>query len=310
MKKISKDIIAFIIPLIIIIVLIDIFSFTSIGNDILGRITYSTGYTRSGSADVRTFIQKVREDNEATKLIVGDSVARQLFEGLQEENPDYCIATCNQALTFAGQYLLIDSFLENHPNTTDVYLCVVPMSLRADLDASLGYNYVVAPFAKEGLLERLDNSTLEYMEEKYGNLFMQSRMVDFIDDSPINAKIYLNYIREKEQKENGETSDVIVSDVNILYLNKINELCEENNVKLHLFSGPVPDNRDQRTFIDKLEIYAQENNYILLKEYVETVLYYDKEMFSDGTHLGDKYENRENIFRILKDMRKMIHSFD
>jgi len=132
MKKISKDIIAFIIPLIIIIVLIDIFSFTSIGNDILGRITYSTGYTRSGSADVRTFIQKVREDNEATKLIVGDSVARQLFEGLQEENPDYCIATCNQALTFAGQYLLIDSFLENHPNTTDVYLCVVPMSLRAD----------------------------------------------------------------------------------------------------------------------------------------------------------------------------------
>ena len=304
MKKILKEVMLFIIPLALIIVAIDVFSFTSIGNDILGRVTFSTGYARSGSTDVRNYIHRVREKSSATKLIVGDSVARQLFDGLQEENDTYCVAACNQALTLAGQYLLIDTFLENHNNVTDVYLCIVPMSLSTEVDAKLGYNYFVAPFTLEGLINQLDETTIEYLEIKYGNIFLKDWMVRFIDNSPINSKIYLNYIQNKEQVEGNADKDILVSDVNKEYLEKIYNLCEENNVKLHFFSGPIPDNLEQRQFVDGLENVWEESESVLLGEYIKTISFYEEKMFLDGTHLGEEYSSSEYINTIIEDIQK------
>ena len=304
MKKIFKEVMFFVIPLVIIVVIIDAFSFTNLGNEILGRVTFSTGYARSGSADVRNYVQRVRKESNATRLIVGDSVARQLFDGLQEDNDTYCIAACNQALTLAGQYLLINTFLENHDNVTDVYLSIVPMSLSADLDAELGYNYFVAPFTKESLINQLDRSTIEYLEKKFGKIFLEEWMVDFIDNSPINSKIYLNYMQDKEQGEKKDDTDIIVSDVNILYLDRIYNLCKEKGVELHLFSGPVPDNLEQTQFVNELETLIQEKNYVLLEDYVRTIPFYDEKMFPDGTHLGGEYNSSEYYYSIINGIQE------
>ena len=73
-------------------------------------------------------------NTEYTKVIIGDSVARLIFSpDYQDETDEVCYLATNQAITVLGNYILLNRYLENNPQTEEVYYIVRPQSLANPL---------------------------------------------------------------------------------------------------------------------------------------------------------------------------------
>lgn len=268
----------------------------------IARFTNSEEYIRvnTGSDEIKPYIEKVQENNDYTKLIIGDSVCHQMYNGLQEYNDDVCIVGSNAAITMAGQYILAELFLENHENVTDIYLIVIPSSLRQSFDTNYGYQYTVMPFVETDTLQLLDDDTIEQMESVYGKFFMQKEIVWLIDRSSINRKLYLNEFKKWVRVKNeGELSDTSVK-----YIDKLKKLCDEKGVCLHLYPGPFADMPERHDWVDtkfKAE-YETSVLYQHFPDYVEQIWYYPEEQFSDGIHFGYEWATQEKYNEKIKEM--------
>ena len=131
MKKFYGKVLLFILLEVVVLIGIDFLSMTDTFRMPLAYLTNSEEYvtTNVGAAEIIPYINKVQEQSDATKLLVGDSVCAQMYNGLQQYNEDVCIVGSNAAITLSGQYILIHQFLENHEQATDVYLILIPSSL-------------------------------------------------------------------------------------------------------------------------------------------------------------------------------------
>lgn len=145
------------------------------------------------------YFDRARETDGSTKLIIGDSIANQLFSALQENNPETDILTTNAALMITGQYLLAEEYLKSHPDATDIYLVMHPLTLTRTFDTEWSYRYAVMTYVETGTLNFLDQNTLETFENVYGAIFMQKGIVSLIEDSPVCRKLYLSYINKNRE---------------------------------------------------------------------------------------------------------------
>jgi len=241
-----------------------------------------------GPDEIKPYIDKVQTDDNTTKLIIGDSVCHQMFNGLQEYNSDISIVGSNAAITMTGQYILAEEYIKYHADVTDIYLIVLPDSLARTFDTSYGYQYAVMPFVETETLALLDSRTIRQMESVYGKFFMKPSIVNAIDKSGINRKLYLNLLRDYrngyQSKERLEIAEQ--------YIGKIYELCEKNHIDLHLYPGPVSDTKTESIESMKEE-YKATALYDYFPDYLENIHYYPDEQFRDGVHFGGDYANQE-----------------
>lgn len=248
----------------------------------------------AGEGEVEAYIQSVRTEKDYTKLILGDSVCNQLFNNLQEYNGEYCIVGNNRGLTMAGQYLLMNEFLNTHENVTDVYLIVGLDALESEIDITYGYQYVVVPFSRIGVLDELEDETLDEMADTYGTLFLNPTVAVTIGDSSVARKLYLNYLKQKYATENPTAVTYgNLSDTTVLYLNKMYEMCDSKGIALHLLPDPLADTEYRREQADLLLTQFEETG---LKErfpeYFSMIQYYPLKQFVDGVHFGEGYNNQ------------------
>lgn len=275
-------------------------------SEFLGKLTNSSEYSRyygnTGTTEIIPVIEKVQQNDSYTKLIIGDSVCFQLFNDLQPVNEEYCIAGTNRAITLTGQYILTEEFLANHPNATDVYLILIPDTFDAYFDNTFGYSYAVMPFVQTDTFSLLDQNTIETAEETYGKLFIRKDIIDFIDYSCINRKLYFNYVKEYvEAPENGIE---IASKQAVQYLTKISSLCQEHNVTLHLLPGPIADSKERHEQLNRQENAFRQNNLEdVASQYFENISFYPEGQFRDGTHLGGDYAARDAINQKIIDLQ-------
>ena len=90
-----------------------------------------------------------RRTPEVRTILLGDSVARQLFPPGREPkelNGRYRFLTSNQAISMAGQYYLLQDALRSCPGATDVYLLYFPGSLANDLGPDFTHDYFCGYF--------------------------------------------------------------------------------------------------------------------------------------------------------------------
>lgn len=261
-----------------------------------------------GSSQITPFIEKVQEEDNSSILIVGDSVCAQTFSGLQEYNDEICIAGTNAAITVAGQYILIEEYISNHPDATDIYLVLLPESMCRTFDTEWGYQYAVMPFVRTDTLCLLDEDTIEIMESVYGKVFMDSRLVKLIDKSAVNRKLYLNMLEDHSEGYVQENPFELAEQ----YIGKIYELCNTRNINLHLVPGPVSEINIEKN--DELRSeYEQTSLYYYFPNYFDEVYYYPAEQAIDGVHFSGEYATQEiynekiqvlikdtNLERILK----------
>lgn len=304
----------FIIKLALFVFLLGIFL---TGIDILSMIPPINGYCakltnsstdRVGSAEIEQRIVWVQEENESTRLIVGDSVCNQLFIGLQGVNDDYCIASSNQAATMLGQYILINEYIKKHEQVEDIYLIIVPGTLASDINTRLSYQYFVMPFLGNGYGNYLDDDINKKLDETFGSFFLRTGIIKAIDYSCINRKIYLNLINSEVEAESENNR---VADITSEYLIKIYELCKEKNIEFHLIPAPVADIPKRHEQIETLEREFNEAGLgELFPDYFEQICYYPEEEFGDETHFAGVYTEQRYYNQKIKDIIKANPDLD
>lgn len=290
MKKFYCKILVACLCLLIIIICIDYMSMREPWRQIIAEWTNSKEYitVNVGSDEIIPYIKEVQVNDGSSGIILGDSVCKQMFGGLKKYNQELCIMGSNAAIAMSGQYILAVEYLKNHPKATDMYLFVLPNSLIVTFDTSWGYQYTVMPFVLTDTLYLLEESTIKDMESVYGSLFMQKKVVECIDKSALNRKVYLNLLAEYG-KSYQQSSRFELAD---LYIKKLYDICSENDVQLHL--APCPVVESQREAMSELsKEYEKTWMYTMFPNYFEEILYYPDEEARDGIHFGGEYATQE-----------------
>ena len=243
----------------------------------------------NGPDEIGPYIDKAREPNSFTKLILGDSVCHQMFTDLQNYNDDICILGSNAAITMAGQYILMHEFLGNHPDATDVWLIITPPSLSSFFDTYCGYGYVVMPNAEKQTLDILDKETIEQLESVYGKPFLNRQLVYFLDRSAPARKVYLNSLL-KDGEGYGYSP---MSPISVQYINKMQQLCRDHNVIFHFLPAPVREER--RDLTQNVLVEFNDNRFnIPFPDFENSIDYYPDDQFRDGIHFGGEYANQKS----------------
>lgn len=236
------------------------------------------------------YFQKAREQDCTTQLLTGDSVCRQMFSGLAEYNPQTSFLATNAALMITGQYLLTEEYLQNHPDTTDVFLVMHPLTLTRTFDTEWGYRYAAMTYVETDTLRFLDENTIVAMESVYGSFFLRENVVQLIEKSPVCRKLYLSYLNFNG-KDYVQSSSFEISD---RYVKKLYDLCEEKGVKLHLYSSPVAEY--YREQVEELAAeYEDTWMYSRYPDYINDILYYPSEWAEDLSHFSGEYAERDNL---------------
>lgn len=262
------------------------------------KITGSENYEQqlNASHEVETYIEKAAAMDGSTKLILGDSVCNSLFGELDEINPDYSVLCCNKGITMAGQYILAREYLQHHEKVTDIYLIVISNSLITGFDTEFGYQYAVMPFVRTDKLSYLDEETVAEMKNLYLSPFVSKNMVEFVDQSPLMKKLYLNILKDFRPVK----LTLSFPDVTTRYISKIYRMCEDNNVTMHFISAPLADTPQRREVEAVLkEEYEASVLYELFPDFYEHYIYYPADLFPDGMHpIGDRSIKNEMVTKM------------
>lgn len=299
MRRFYKNSCMFVTIFLMILIFLDYMSMQDYWRNVFAKYTNSIDYIAGfpGTGEIKPYIEQVRHPDQTTKLIIGDSVCHQMFSGLQEYNSDFSIAGTNGAITMAGQYVLAKEYLDNHPDATDIFLLVLPQSLVRSFDTKNGYQYAVMPFIETDTLNDLDSETLDIMQSVYGAFFMRKPVVEAIDRSAVNRKVYLNLLRRHTegyiQKYEFEIADH--------YITKIYELCKEKNVNFYLLSCPVTE--EKKDYVNGLlaDFKSSEISEINPK-YMDGIYYYPAEQTGDGSHFRGEWANQEEYNKKIRVM--------
>lgn len=247
------------------------------------------------ASEVFQVIDLAQKTNNYDIVIVGDSVARQIFPPeQQEESLDTCYLTSNQAITVLGNYLLLLEYLSNNPQTEEVIYIARPQSLANNLWLKHSYQYFIYPFYNDYNEKNIDEETKEIIRNKFGKVFVENEQLkDFIFKNSFFLSSYLGRIQRQEEIINEK----MISELSVKYILKISQLCEERKIKFSVCSPPlsnIDDNRQWNEFeqqIDECELND------IMGDYVKRIVYYEVEDFSDKTHFTNEFleKNREKI---------------
>lgn len=299
MKKFYKKLFLFLVLTGISMACMDVLSMVEPFRTQLAYLTDSYAFisVNTGADEIKPYIEKAQTDDKTTKLIFGDSVCHQMFRRLQKYNEDISMIGSNGAITLAGQYILAEEYLKSHPYATDLYLILLPESLTRTFDTGYGYQYAVMPFVETDTLQLLDENTIACMEQVYGKLFLKPAVVKAIDKSAVNRKLYLNILRECTDGYQPEMPFEIAEQ----YLMKMDRLCEEHQVRLHLLPGPVCESKAE--YMKTLEqIWQSGPLSARFPDFFSSISYYSADQAKDGTHFSGAYARQKSMNKKIKKM--------
>lgn len=228
------------------------------------------------------------ENTQYTKVIIGDSVARLIFSpDYQDETDEVCYLATNQAITVLGNYILLSRYLENNPQTKEVYYIVRPQSLANPLWYNFSFQYFIVPFYNEKYKQYIDDDTKKYIEDRFGRLYATNDIVkSFIENNAYYMDVYLNNVLEQQLEIRDEKH---LSDLSIKYLSKIKQLCDSYGVTLRVMAAPLPDTEDNHDWAEFEQQIAGSGLSDLLGDYIEGIDYYPESAFGDEAHFTQEY---------------------
>lgn len=157
---------------------------------------------------------------------------------------------------------------------------------------------MLMPFVEMEALDDLDEETIHIMKETYGgSLFLRRFMVKWIDRSAINRKLYLNTLRDYSDGYMPENPLEIAEH----YILKLDALCNERGIHLHLLPGPVSEEKREEMMRIK-EMYEQSPLHRLNPNFFEDIYYFPAEQAGDSIHFSGEYDTREHLNSVIRKM--------
>lgn len=261
---------------------------------IIAKLTASEEFMEE-SGMLSTF-DGVRREDGTRRLVLGDSICNQMFGRLGAYNPETSFKATNAAFLVTGQYLLLEEYLKCHPDVTDVFLIMHPLPLTRTFDREWSYRYGVMTYVEAGVLDSLDDNTIQAMEEMYGGLFLREEIVWLVEESPMIRKLYLSYIYAS--REDYEMSSPF--EMADQYVKKMYDLCQAGGAVLHLYPAPVSEYF--RESVEELEqSYKETWMSGIYPDYFKDILYYPDEWTSDMSHFDGEYAAPERLDDIIRE---------
>lgn len=249
-------------------------------------------YTNEWTGETRSAISRLRAKPQAEKAILGDSVAGQLFASLNSENPEYCISNGNAAFLLIGQWVMLNAYLEDHPNAQEVFLVLRPTSLGERMNTHYSYQFVVVPFYNDEYSSLLLPSTIEEIKRLYPEVSRSAQFMAWFQKSYLLRYITLNFLLDQTEY----TAENAVSEEAGEYLEKMFELCEEKDVKLYVLACPMADTDENRMLEQNIREALEERGLLeKMPYYFDSLLYYPQELLSDGIHFKSVEDVRSEV---------------
>ena len=294
MKKLIAKLTILIFLLLILVGVVEFLSLNPATKEKIAVLTNSEDFLEGDTSDVDQVILSARADDGSKVLVLGDSIARQMFSVMGPDVPNGHIACTYAAINISGQYMIAMEYLETHPEATDIWLFAHPLTITRTYDLEQGYGYAVMPFAKEGSLRFLDDETIDKMASVYGRLAMIGTVADLISESPINKKVFFSYIRLHREEYKQSNSYEIASGLIL----RLRDECEARGVKLHFYSSPSTE-----FYREKIEEtrgdYELSALYEAYPDYLDSIYYFPTEWSDDLTHFDEEHANRETYENII-----------
>jgi hypothetical protein len=241
----------------------------------------------NSAKDVYRILNLSKNKTNSKTILVGDSVCKQFLEGYNFEDI-FCLCS-NQAYEVVGNFLILKELLNNGSTFSEFILVINPLTLTSSLNQQYTYNYFYKPFKNTlNNFKFLEKETNEYLKINFSNSFepkyLFSNKIFFS-----NTKIFNNHKKTYE-----------ISKVNYFYINKIKELCYQNNIEFKIILPPLPE--------DFLDIILKFNNKDRseFSDYFNSGLFYSDLDSNDGVHhvnpkrltSSSKFQNyASNIFK-------------
>ncbi len=240
-------------------------------------------------------LEAVERTNTYEWVLLGDSVARQLFPyDCQGENETMYYLPTNQAITVVGNYVLLARYLENNPQTKRVVYMALPHSLANHIRVDFSYQYFVLPFYCQPYMDYIDEDTKNYICEKYGRSFSSNTFVRyFLRNSSLCLECYLDRLEEGEEE--------CFPDMTVQYIGKMRDLCEAYDVEFLLYSPPLSDRSgfDENAFCEAAMCVEDTGLKELFEGYIASMVFYSHEFFGDEMHFTSEYleNNRKELLK-------------
>lgn len=224
------------------------------------------------------------------KVVLGDSVAKQLFVPGKAYKNEYYSLTTNRVIGLAGQYLLLKNYLQNNPQTEEVVIMLLPSSVQQDFNDKLTYSYFVLPFFQYYQYFMTEDS-VKTIQKNYGK-FSNDGVLFMMERSAMLRNLYQTYVMDVSKQENSGAWKA--------YMNEIEDMCSEKGIKVKWYSSPLANNSEGKKKSETLSANCGENEKKLLSDsYFDSIRYYDEKNMRDGIHFYDDYlkKNRDNIIK-------------
>jgi len=232
-----------------------------------------------------------KKTNDST-IILGDSVAHQIFKSFDSIKDNFYDLTTNQAVSMAGQYILIMNIINNNKNIKEIYLVYHPRSFSNNLYQIWTFDYFVKPFLTIKNKKYFSQLVLEKLNKLKIYKIAIMPIIKIIPNFPS-----LDYSKFSEDSNKNLS---FLSDISIEYLKKIKIECQKNNINFKVISCPI-----KKSSIDNYDLLKKqihENNLEdIFQDFFKKMQFYDDSNFMDPFHFKKDYiiKNRENIINSL-----------
>lgn len=250
---------------------------------------YQSSFTNVEGSEVYIAIGQSKSKKKIKKLVLGDSVGRQLYP-CEKDYDNIVSLACNRGITMAGQYFLLKKFLETNNSCLpeEVILLITPFSLSNDVD-QYSYQYFLKPFP----LYSYSKLYTDHLKQRVHSIPLYwSANLPFIQSSSYTPR----WAVPSQQTTNT------VSPVSYEYLMKIDSITKKNNINFRMVSTPIRDDRqnDIDSFWEDLPTEYMLQLSELLQPYKESVVYLPYEWYSDAVHFGEGKVPNDYLNVLLK----------
>lgn len=244
-------------------------------------------YDENGIAeDQFRLIEQSKQTRSEEKLIIGDSVASQLFGNDKRFQNAYTM-TGNCSATMGGYYLLLRNYIEANPQTKRIIMVISPDLMANAADKDYSYQYYVVPYYTQENMQYITEDVQEYIDYKYGAAATRcDPLKKIIYNDMFVLSQYRDYITATRPKER---ENMRISALSATYLRQIKQLCDDNSINLKVMCCPLQSNRIMRTwkgFEEDIERYGLQD---ILNGYSKNATYYDEKNFQDEYHFKDSF---------------------
>ncbi|MDR1592494.1 MAG: hypothetical protein LBS16_06395 [Prevotellaceae bacterium] len=220
-------------------------------------------------------IAKSKKKKKTKKILLGDSVAQQLYPNLAYNDSIYSLA-CNQTITVAGHYFLLNNFVNINKNELpeEVIFFYRPLSLKDNLGI-YSFSYFLKPFYNREYKSLMDTCLIKRIK---------TIPLYFISQFPL---IKTSNYTPKFCVPQEEPFNEIFSPITKNYLKKIEQLCRNNNLRFRFEPAPI-----SKSEWDTLQLFNNIDyplDTMIIKNYFQHIQYFEDSLFIDDVHFKPQY---------------------